>query len=523
WGTATASSASTSARPGRACRSSSVPPRRPRASRRARRGLRRVAKVGRSVAPSRRPGPLEEGRRRVTRTVPGADPGEGTVGVRLGDVGVVRPRGPGRVGGDAAREDVQLRHHQVGRRRRGRRCRRPGGEADGPARPAEPHGEGGDVVALEAPALERGEVGPRRGRQREGGPLPPVRLRVHVPDERGTRSGEEDAGGDDERLAQLPQARVRREGTPVSRLDVRAARSGRRRLAGRPDVRPPRPGRVARRAVRRPVERRRDAARYVARVRHGRDEPGLDARRQDAKQDVRGGRVEGGVQPPLPAVRGSRGGDGVEEEAWLIGGASNVGCAVLRQEDFSDDELASLSAGIDPDVPSPLSYYPLPGVGERFPVADSAREPVLEPRPGSRGEYLHGILQGISDVERDGYRALGDLGSDPARPAVVLSCGGGARNDMWLRMRGEEDGRAVRRRRPRGRGQAGRQHGGFVRSGSPSRGVVRVNAMGTAIIILINFVYPQLKRSSNTPLHNKSSCHRHKKIRSQAKACKYTK
>lgn len=135
---------------------------------------------------------------------------------------------------------------------------------------------------------------------------------------------------------------------------------------------------------------------------------------------------------------GSGGGEGDEEEdeeAWLIGGASNVGCAVLRQENFSDDELASLSAEIDPDETSPLSYYPLPRVGERFPVADSSREPVLEPRPESRREYLHGILQGISDVERDGFRALGDLGSDPGRPTVVLSCGGGARNDMWLRMR----------------------------------------------------------------------------------------
>ncbi|EJK64218.1 hypothetical protein THAOC_15070, partial [Thalassiosira oceanica] len=231
-----------------------------------------------------------------------------------------------------------------------------------------------------------------------------------------------------------------------------------RRRAGRPDVRPPRPGRVARRAVRRPVERRRDAARYVVERRPRGGTTDSNA----AFLAARGPRPEYGtavtslgstlaikmlsrtfVEDASRGVYSHRfprfgtggGGDDGEEEAWLIGGASNVGCAVLRQEDFSDDELASLSAGIDPDVPSPLSYYPLPGVGERFPVADSAREPVLEPRPGSRGEYLHGILQGISDVERDGYRALGDLGSDPARPAVVLSCGGGARNDMWLRMR----------------------------------------------------------------------------------------
>ena len=73
--------------------------------------------------------------------------------------------------------------------------------------------------------------------------------------------------------------------------------------------------------------------------------------------------------------------------------------------------------------------------GERFPVADSEKEPVLTPKPESRKEYLHGILQGIGDVERDGFRILGELGAAPDRPKVVLSCGGGSRNGMWISMR----------------------------------------------------------------------------------------
>ena len=124
-----------------------------------------------------------------------------------------------------------------------------------------------------------------------------------------------------------------------------------------------------------------------------------------------------------------------EDEAWLIGGASNVGCAILRQEGFSNEELSSLSKDIDPETDSPLAYYPLMNKGERFPVADSDKEPVLEPKPDSRKEYLHGILQGIGDVERDGFRILGDLGARPVRPTVVLSCGGGAKNDVWISMR----------------------------------------------------------------------------------------
>lgn len=124
-----------------------------------------------------------------------------------------------------------------------------------------------------------------------------------------------------------------------------------------------------------------------------------------------------------------------KEEAWLVGGASNVGCAVLRQEEFSNSELVELSSDIDPATDSPLSYYPLTRVGERFPTADSDKQPILEPKPKSRKDYLHGILQGIGDVERDGFRVLGELGANPVRPSVVLTAGGGSRNDVWIEMR----------------------------------------------------------------------------------------
>jgi len=128
-------------------------------------------------------------------------------------------------------------------------------------------------------------------------------------------------------------------------------------------------------------------------------------------------------------------GNGDDNAFWLAGGASNVGCAILRQEAFSNAELISLSSDIDPESDSKLQYYPLVKKGERFPVADSNKKPVLTPVPGTRAEYLHGILQGISDVERDGFLVLGELGASPARPSLVLTCGGGSRNGMWSRLR----------------------------------------------------------------------------------------
>lgn len=48
-------------------------------------------------------------------------------------------------------------------------------------------------------------------------------------------------------------------------------------------------------------------------------------------------------------------------DLWLVGGASNVGCAVLREQGFSNDELRTLSLDIDPMADSNLKYYPLAG------------------------------------------------------------------------------------------------------------------------------------------------------------------
>ncbi|GFY94441.1 xylulose kinase-1 [Actinidia rufa] len=57
------------------------------------------------------------------------------------------------------------------------------------------------------------------------------------------------------------------------------------------------------------------------------------------------------------------------DDKWLVGGASNTGGAVLRKL-FTDEQLEKLSEHINPMIASPLDYYPLQAVGERFPVAD---------------------------------------------------------------------------------------------------------------------------------------------------------
>lgn len=122
-----------------------------------------------------------------------------------------------------------------------------------------------------------------------------------------------------------------------------------------------------------------------------------------------------------------------ETPLWLVGGASNVGCAILRKLQYSNEELAEWSCQIDPEIDSPYQYYPLIQKGERFPIADSDREPILDPIPSSRKDYLHGLLQSIGDVERDGFAVLQELGA-PA-PTIVYTSGGGSKNPMWTRLR----------------------------------------------------------------------------------------
>ena len=130
---------------------------------------------------------------------------------------------------------------------------------------------------------------------------------------------------------------------------------------------------------------------------------------------------------------------------WLVGGSSNAGCAVFRSEFGPDDSvLERLTAEIEKEEEEEeegsrkstnLNYYPLPRKGERFPVCDPEKQPVVGPRPASDALHLRAILEGITEIERAGYAALEELGAP--RPVRVLTAGGGAKNAVWTRMRSE--------------------------------------------------------------------------------------
>ena len=133
------------------------------------------------------------------------------------------------------------------------------------------------------------------------------------------------------------------------------------------------------------------------------------------------------VEAPAQGVYSHRLGD-----MWLAGGASNTGGGVLAAY-FTVDDLVRLSAQIDPGISSGLDYYPLIHPGERFPINDPDYPPRLSPRPDDPALFLHGMLEAIARIERDGYLALSQLGAPALRR--VFTSGGGAKNPVWSQMR----------------------------------------------------------------------------------------
>jgi len=124
-------------------------------------------------------------------------------------------------------------------------------------------------------------------------------------------------------------------------------------------------------------------------------------------------------------------------DLWLVGGASNSGGAVLRQN-FSDEAMAILTPQLNPDHHTGLNYYPLPAPGERFPINDPTLQPKLTPRPEDDVEFFQGLLEGIARIECDGYTLLAQSGAP--YPTSVRSCGGGANNPAWKEIRARQLG-----------------------------------------------------------------------------------
>jgi sugar (pentulose or hexulose) kinase len=124
-------------------------------------------------------------------------------------------------------------------------------------------------------------------------------------------------------------------------------------------------------------------------------------------------------------------------DRWLVSGASNSGGAVLTHF-FSRDDMTRMTPELQPDRPTGLDYYPLPSPGERFPHNDPDYPPRLQPRAADDRCFFQGMLEGIANIEAEGYALLHRLGAPKARS--VYSIGGGAMNEPWRQIRHQKLG-----------------------------------------------------------------------------------
>jgi len=119
-------------------------------------------------------------------------------------------------------------------------------------------------------------------------------------------------------------------------------------------------------------------------------------------------------------------------DKWLVGGASNTGGAVLLKY-FDKAQLAKLTQHVNPKQLLNLNYYPLVQKGERFPIADANKLPILDPRPCKNADFFQAILEGIADIETEAYHCLTQLGAIQAH--LIYTVGGGNKNRKWTTIR----------------------------------------------------------------------------------------
>jgi sugar (pentulose or hexulose) kinase len=67
----------------------------------------------------------------------------------------------------------------------------------------------------------------------------------------------------------------------------------------------------------------------------------------------------------------------------------------------------------------------------------------MQPRPADKVEFLQAIFEGIAAIEAEGYARLAELGAPS--PRRIYTCGGGAVNETWRRIREHRLGVPVQR------------------------------------------------------------------------------
>ena len=127
---------------------------------------------------------------------------------------------------------------------------------------------------------------------------------------------------------------------------------------------------------------------------------------------------------------------------WMPGGASNTGTEWIAQE-FPGEDLAELDSRAADRLPTRIVRYPLVRRGERFPFRRPEAEGFTLGTPADRIDAFAAGLEGVALLERLAYETLKEIGA--AVGDRVHATGGGARSNIWLRVRASVLGRTLLR------------------------------------------------------------------------------
>jgi len=127
---------------------------------------------------------------------------------------------------------------------------------------------------------------------------------------------------------------------------------------------------------------------------------------------------------------------------WMPGGASNTGAEWISKG-YPGQNPSDLVAQAARHLPTNLIAYPLVRRGERFPFVAPEAQGFIVGTPQDPFEQFAAEMEGVAYLERLAYETLENLGAKVGETIYVT--GGGARSDLWLKVRASVLGRQMAR------------------------------------------------------------------------------
>ncbi len=119
---------------------------------------------------------------------------------------------------------------------------------------------------------------------------------------------------------------------------------------------------------------------------------------------------------------------------WLVSATANTGLTGVYRY-LPEARLPELLDNLQVEKPLNLDLYPLPDVGEQFPLTNPRMRSIAEPRPEDDATFLQALLEGIADAEHDGYWLLQRQGA--TMPKEIFTTGLFASHPHWLKIRND--------------------------------------------------------------------------------------